>query len=808
MPITITTTTTNDPAVSIKSRIETTSSNSALAPETTTISPTSSALSAGQDANTTPVSAASTLPTSEAMPTVGAASDEFMALEHNKAEQATRQQLQVKLAASQSKRQQQQRLRTSTEPSGPYKSLPTPSQVSDAGDDASQPKLTTLKLKATRMEPTSAQDDMIGSNKVLPEEEDNSAGGRLSASGGASSPASQASSVAVSGEPAAATTMASMAAETATSRPAGTGFGPGKSSPAGSSGGGGGGGKRSYQQQHHHHQRNHIKLFHFKRKPDMNKLPFYKKPLNYTELGWTSEQIQEHLESIGFAPASANSAPAPGSPAKQAADPTGSAQDQSQLLKRKRRGKSQFERLMAELHGANQIVPMPNSGAPDSGAEQGSSSGELANTSTNVNVNVNVNDQDDSDAKDGRQQSDLVPVMRKKSEPLVMKPMFFVMNQKRRNNNNSTGVGSSSAGLVETSGKLEPPQLDGSNGRAHNKSKPIIRMRRKHNGDQPAHKLTRLPIFELLAQQQAAPWRPSKPFWSSSSAAAAFMDREAHYGQLNKPSGDKQLLLVPSGLLTPSGSHLIPLYAPNQANLRPLPVQAGNLLVDEQSRLAGELFAWRAAQPLATWQAAQQQQQLPDPQTISGPMKPSAGMAPNGEESFLVAPTSLSNLRGLASQMEADAGERVRSTTQASGSINSATNQQRPDNGEKRLQPAALQEAPAPPRGHNPRPQPVQASGSGQQLSTSKSEGELRVPKLLKKPMRPAKYSLNGYIPKPSLGQQQVTQQQQQPQQLSTVASAALSTGTGKQKQPRANNNAAASAQNKDLVSITLLVII
>lgn len=689
-----------------------TSSYQRTAAPTTTMAPTTTTTTSTTPATTTikslaPGTSESAPETTESWsaPSVGAESDDLTTA-NNDGERK------FKLAARRqtvSGRSEPRQLKTSTEPSGPYKSLPSPAQVvADSQPASSSPRA------------ISVQDEMIGSNKVLPEEEESS-----------------------TMKPTTTTTTST------TSRPQAGGLAPKKYGLSGRQENGAGSKFHHGGQQH-----KNIKLFHFKRKPDMNKLPFYKKPLNYTELGWTNEQIQEHLESIGFAPASGNleAGGSPALPGKQQAAQSGElgGADESQLLKRKRRGKNQFERLMAELHGANQAATnddQSDSGkptAPTSAGGPAPGSGESAGAGETDEQN--------------RARTDLVPVMKKKSEPLVMKPMFFVMNQKRRNPASSAPEGSS--GPQQQAGEIvEPNQLDGSNGKAQNKSKPIIRMRRKHNGNQPTHKLARLPILELLGQQQAAPWRPSQPFWSSASSA---------------PASDK-LLLVPSGLLTPSGSHLVPLLSQNYGpGLRLAPANSA----------ASNSFAWQPApaQPSASSMTSPWQAQLAPGASSKLKPKPSGGLAPNGEESFLVAP------RGspAASRAEPSAGERSSALLMAASSTGLP---QRPVErpvaaAEANWQPQA---APAPP--------------------TVAPAGELRVPKLLKKPMRPAKYSLNGYIPKPSLGQQQAAAPAT-PQQVTSSAQATANKLKPKMRLSSAtginNSSGGVPLQNKDLVSIAI----
>ena len=466
-----------------------------------------------------------------------------------------------------------------------------------------------------------------------------------------------------------------------------------------------------------------IKLFHFKRKPDMKKLPFFKKPLNFSELGWTGEQIQEHLE---LAAAAAAAATASGGDSEQLAlgQQVAAARQQASwlngtreqgadllLLKRKRRGKNQFERLMAELHGQSAMQA--------SSTEPEESLAETTTSATSRPVHP-------SGAHLAPEQ-ERVPVIKKKVEPLVMKPMFFVISQKRR----------PAGERLELPSTTLAPEAAEPAGRGQNRSKPIIRMRRKHQGDQPspvgAQSARKLPI-EWEASQA---WRPSNPLWSTA--------RQSNQGGAARAlpgaqAGD-QLMLVPSGLLTPSGSHLVPLYtaATGLTGLRaePLASSSGETAAN---KLVGDSFAWRpsrqasSGQPHSNWPAES---------------KPSGGLAPSGEESFLLAPSAPMPSKSEQHQL-------VLVATSAS--------EPRADKQTSQRKPAAALSARLPQTSTTLEPTTFAAAApAGQQ---AKDSGELRVPKLLVKPMRPAKYSLNGYIPKPSLGQQQQQQQQQQqPQQ-------------------------------------------
>lgn len=409
-----------------------------------------------------------------------------------------------------------------------------------------------------------------------------------------------------------------------------------------------------------------IKLFHFKRKPDMNKLPFYKRPLNYTELGWTNEQIQEHLDSL-----------ATGDQATSRTDSDTQLEQggaESQLLRRKRRGKSQFEKLIAELHGDLQT------------------------------------------ADESASQSDLVPVQRRKAEPIVVKPVFSVMNQKTR----SRATTSSEAPTLASSTTSSPPERQESTGNqmaaspaqpadkddegigsARNKSKPIIRMRRKHHGEQPSIALG----GSGLDQQ---PWRPSKPLvWSP------LTTQVVRAADNSEPA---RLLLVPSGLLTPSGSHLVPLYSQHAGSGSDAAASAAGLL---------------HSAPAPSWpQASNDGWSVPVVGTSS--LLPEEQPANGAGQSPMVAPKA----SALESQL-----------------TSALANQQK-----------ALQ------------------AGAQPAVNPPTTSGELRVPKLLVKPMRPAKYSLNGYIPKPSLNQQ--ASQANHPE-LGAVSHHSHQTGTGAQQVAR-----------------------
>lgn len=440
-------------------------------------------------------------------------------------------------------------------------------------------------------------------------------------------------------------------------------------------------------------QRSNIKLFHFKRKPDMNKLPFYKRPLNYTELGWTTEQIQEHLDSLVVSGGDQSVGQADESVQHE----QGAAE--AQLLKRKRRGKSQFERLLAELHGDQQ-------------------------TDTEQAPNAH---------------SDLVPVMKKKAEPIVVKPVFTVMNQKTRNRATSSEApslaSSTTASSVEkqvelASGDAMPQSLildkdkdgDDTTSSAHNKSKPIIRMRRKHHGEQPSAAF-------IATQLDRQPWRPSKPLiWSplSSQVPRASASPDA-----------MRLLLLPSSLLTPSGSHLVPFYAHHSGPASPPPVTSWQSVASNEG--------WSV--PIEGTSSLLAEEKASARQPVSNPPKPAA---PESQP----------------------------------------------------LPPVAQQKV---------------------QQAASSTSGELRVPKLLVKPMRPAKYSLNGYIPKPSLNQQ--AQQVSHPELAASSGNhshqgGALSEQTGAQQVARVSTQTKptgrqtagrpgsqqgsflASSNGKDLVSV------
>lgn len=284
---------------------------------------------------------------------------------------------------------------------------------------------------------------------------------------------------------------------------------------------------------------NQIKLFHFKRKPDMNKLPFYKRPLNYTELGWTSDQIAEHQENLV----------ALGMPIESAV----SSESASQLLRRKRRGKNQFERLIADLHGGVSL-----------------------------------------ESSESESRNELVPATKKKPDP-------------------------------EEELATKEPQQPAPTNRTQRRTK------------------------RLLA---------SEPGWRPVSAASRL---------LQASSQGESLMLLPSGLLTPSGNQLVPFLAERSS--------------DDQSRVLNQFFAWHPVRHF------------------------------NGFES------QASGLRKTFVPFDAQP------ETQESPQMRKQTN-------------------------------PIESNQKNQQPSQITSSGELRVPKLLVKPMRPAKYSLNGYIPKPSLGSQ------------------------------------------------------
>lgn len=615
--------------------------------------------------------------------------------------------------------------------------------------------------------------------------------------------------------------------------------------------------------QQHHNQHRHpatrvaerssasnknIKLFHFKRKPDMAKLPFYKKPLNYTELGWTPEQIQEHLEQSAallgsiqggdISGGSSNNANNNNQPLlsgeKDATNGSttnpGNVSEEARvellLLKRKRRGKSQFERLMAELHGSNNIgggqSVTPSTGgslvAPftDSTEQQENSFTSETPTETEgsayrgaLGIPQSQLSPSSTTSKYETTTEQRVPVMKKKVENLVLKPVFFVMNQKRRSSlmSNSTSSSTTTTSSTnspavsgEVSPKMIPTALDLNNQseeaagkmdtNQHNKSKPIIRMRRKHHGDQP---MTHFRAPSEIWHSQQVPWRPSRPFWS--------LVGPAH----SHNSMNDKLMLVPSGLLTPSGSHLVPLYDPQRLNH--MQQASGELSsADEQSKLVNDLFAWRPSrgqQGEPGWQfdnlasqhtvSSSQQQQQQQSQAV----KPSSGLAPSGEESFLVAPSApvisqsdqVDRLVLLASSMEKQHAQQQQNHQQQQ---------------QQQIQQASQM-------------------SSGQQVNQKESETGLRVPRLLVKPMRPAKYSLNGYIPKPSLTvtgvQAQFAQSQQQtPFQFSSTQGMTSKAGTSSSTKPKlrpsssspfaATTSNGAMQQNKDLVSILPLNVV
>lgn len=376
-----------------------------------------------------------------------------------------------------------------------------------------------------------------------------------------------------------------------------------------------------------------IKLFQFKRKPDTNKLPFYKKPLNYTDLGWSAEQIAEHQASVAALLGTSEEQDAE----QQQQDDEDDKKQQQQassntkkknvdshamdaatapLLKRKRRGKSQFDKLMAELHGEKSAPSSPRGATPPT--QRDGQSGD--NQQDDTSVGEDGAEESEQSSEQEAKVEVRVPVLKAKSEPLVMKPMIFVVGAKRRAAAAAAAAAAASAdtAATTTTTTTRAPVVD-EQPAASNKSKPIIRMRRKHHGELPG-----LP----------GGWRPQhvQPLPTTQVVAG------------------ERLLLVPSALLTPSGTHLVPLYAPGGPSPRPAAAAAAAITSETQN-------AWQPSAPAAV------------------------------------------------------------------------------------------------------APEPTAAS-------------ELRVPKLLSKPMRPAKYSLNGYIPKPSLAQQQqqaaqtqLAQQQQQQQQ-------------------------------------------
>lgn len=426
-----------------------------------------------------------------------------------------------------------------------------------------------------------------------------------------------------------------------------------------------------------------IKLFHFKRKPDMNKLPFYKKPLNYTELGWSPEEIERDqrrlLELQQFSGQAGEPAADSGEPAELEADeedestaaagrtePTAVQRQQAGLvptgelllLKRKRRARSQFERLMAEFQASAAAAAAAALGDQAPGQQS-----PLAGASLSQAAGL---------ANDGDGQR--VPVIRKKVEPLVMKPMFFNVNQKRRQGNSTVMMGgqsltrtanstASTAAAADASATSTRRPTVGADDPA--RTRPIVRMRRKDYSEHVTTTLT------LEPEPVTSPWRPTRPDWTQ---AAALNERSAF------APAPVRLMLVPSGLLTPSGSHPMPLIA-------------------------------------ATSSYAPSWSRSPDNSTSSG-----AGRAQWPEVSPLQQP-----------------------------------NEQRPLS-VAGMAPQSGQSNETPPVGTMTDPRP---SGKPQtMLVPSAANGaaggnELRVPKLLVKPMRPAKYSLNGYIPKPTLGQMQ-----------------------------------------------------
>lgn len=498
-----------------------------------------------------------------------------------------------------------------------------------------------------------------------------------------------------------------------------------------------------------------IKLFHFKRKPDMNKLPFYKRPLNYTELGWTPEQIQEHQEAWRRA------AEAAGSGGGDPSDESVSGSIAAVILndgadgrqRRKRRGKNHFERLMGELHNGSgsSAAADENDGGDEADEGDENTTAKLSNLneeSENTDIGDGQRDGSIQTQASNRQPAttsggeERVPVMKKKTEPLLVRPMFSIINQKRRLSAASSGSESPSTTtssqqqqqqLTSPNHQLEEvPQL--ANGHSdlvgdsinnsneqlsssNNVSKPVVRMRRKHHGEQPvvvgggggSGGVGNLNTMTLIDE----PWRPSRPLlWAG------------------QTSGDR-LMFVPSGILTPSGSQLVPMLSGNNR-----PVESN----EDRSRLAMELMAWRPARQ----QLQQQQQQYeqvaaasqwrPTTSMDNYSKKPSDGLAPSGEESFLRAPGDFM----ASSQIVAAEGSQQAVAPETSPSLTNADNQKH-----------AMSSNMSPIIQHQ------------QQMAGNGSVVELKVPRLLVKPMRPAKYSLNGYIPKPSLGQQQQLVQQQ-----------------------------------------------
>lgn len=510
-----------------------------------------------------------------------------------------------------------------------------------------------------------------------------------------------------------------------------------------------------------------IKLFHFKRKPDVAKLPFYKKPLNYTELGWTNEQIQEHLESLGLPSvdvsneesSSGNGGSTSGRPQNQSDEEdhedeeeskreasAGESKDKSQasnslgvgsssparaellLLKRKRRGKNQFERLMAELHGTSlptteSSATTPTTATPTTGGEH------------------------------------LVPVMvGKKAEPYVLKPMFSVMNQKKRRDQwQKNGAGAVRGPLMsnreaetQTTNTTPPPPTTLTESTNRNATgnrangKPIIRLRRKHHGEQPQPP-SQPPVdvaFLMSSEHQNRQQHHRSVLETQWSRPLGSMD--------SKTQAAPSLMLVPSGLLTPSGSHLMPLYAPTNALLqRPTAPsvirpqqQHGSSKADEQSKFVNDLFAWRPSSGQTNAASG----------TQSAGWRPGAPADATSGERLMVfasAPNpKLTTGSSESQQQEPQANQQQHQQQQQS-------QQQKPV---KELQVASLMQSMSP----------------------------LRVPKLLVKPMRPAKYSLNGYIPKPSLAQQlqaqqQLHQHQQQTQLATATAAATASSGSNGQ---------------------------
>lgn len=539
---------------------------------------------------------------------------------------------------------------------------------------------------------------------------------------------------------------------------------------------------KSLKANHSHNNNNNIKLFHFKRKPDVNKLPFYKKPLNYTELGWTQEQIQEHLDNLAALglPPPPNSTTATGDELQERPsgqqDSTNDAQDSNEdqlstnkeqgastaeilasinnnkfegLLKRKRRGgrSNQFERLMADLHGSSTAAP------PQVQPASSMITTELAM----------ILDEGDRDSR-----NELVPVLRKKSELLVMKPIFMHAMLNR-----------STTRAPETTTIPIPSSNSSSSNEAS--KQPIIRMRRKHptGGSGPRDELRSL---GSRGQQElvGGPWKPLVPPSSS-------------YYFHHEPSVSERLMLVPSGLLTPSGSHLMPfLSKPTQFHLHQSHEPAtSELLLQQQQQndhhILSQFFSWHPARNSASSEGR-------------------SALVVEG----VAGPAGETSAAASASQTQAAASGLVPVHSQRPAMNNNMQQQQLL----AVVQPAAAQSPPitaaATPSGQtsnsNEQQQPPQIVAGPEQSAS------LRVPKLLVKPMRPAKYSLNGYIPKPSLQQAQQAGPTSptsfsRPQQTSASSSnhqASTTTNQQLQSHPKAQSTQKTNGQlvsGRDLVS-------